>query len=879
VNMAVRANVDDILKIVEDIGLGPYEADSLSEAEQQSIRARFNNDTGAMALAEKIIGDRVTSLTESDKNLVTSKHWTELDTMYAAQAVIAVVRASVRKLAKANKRQRVKAAKLAGKVEVKRADGSAVLPVVNQEDGLPEYRCSICGKRYTNAIALDMHMKETTKHVPKVKVNDKAEVTESVEQVSGPVVADSKPRVTERRVPRKDTKATLEAAAGRLAGEVQGKTKYLDGYSFPVDANRKSGYRPISQCVRDWKDRDESFRRCFGCRGLYVEPCPECGVIMPCDFIRQKREVRGLVCGCEAEVVAYCYTERKLTIPLDCNWDDFRCKCAIMQQVPVRSLLVKGKKPSVDGVEVKPVLYRFPKADDYVLDPVRSAENRCVALKLRADFNPFDIKPVTKVAPKKVVEFVPAPIVPSKWAAVPAVVVEPIPAGPAVKAKKQKPVQQQEKPKPKPNVVGDINDYSFVRTAVGVLFDRLAKHEQRLLADFLRLKYGGKLADLSAWAAPATQVEVDTARNDDENKVPIVIVRKQKPKSTEIAGLGDFSGWMPTLSCGVCSVPVHGAKELKAKEPKVDIPAIVRANIVGPQLEASVNRMAAAASDEVLPDGLERDRPDMAVRNSKSKDVLRPIAMQAEPQRTQGPFDRLDPLKPVGKDEKIRLQKKALPTDRKLVAEELKAYLVNAVAYTARDSHSPLWCNRLANKWWDSFDYVTFGYTSAERDLLTAVAISEALQMQDIERIVRQSAHGKYAKETVAAWRDHKPPTVSWWKWLTSSEYRSMLRDPALLLFKTADKKLDQAMNRFAVEKVTKPGISFSLKGGVKLEPGYTVVQGAILANEQRVPSPEEVDAAFKQIADGAEEEVKVDIINEALVDAVGGLVAAQQLN
>jgi hypothetical protein len=276
---------------------------------------------------------------------------------------------------------------------------------------------------------------------------------------------------------------------------------------------------------------------------------------------------------------------------------------------------------------------------------------------------------------------------------------------------------------------------------------------------------------------------------------------------------------------------------------------------------------------------VERDRPDMAVRNSKSKDVLRPIAMQTEPQRTQGPFDRLDPLKPVSKDEKIRLQKKALPSDRKLVAEELKAYLVNAVAYTARDSHSPLWCNRLANKWWDSFDYVTFGYTSAERDLLTAVAISEALQMQDIERIVRQSAHGKYAKETVAAWRDHKPPTVSWWKWLTSSEYRSMLRDPALLLFKTADKKLDQAMNRFAVEKVTKPGISFSLKGGVKLEPGYTVVQGAILANEQRVPSSEEVDAAFKQIADGAEEEVKVDIINEALVDAVGELVAAQQLN
>jgi len=45
------------------------------------------------------------------------------------------------------------------------------------------------------------------------------------------------------------------------------------------------------------------------------------------------------------------------------------------------------------------------------------------------------------------------------------------------------------------------------------------------------------------------------------------------------------------------------------------------------------------------------------------------------------------------------------------------------------------------------------------------------------------------------------------------------------------------------------------------------------------VPSPEEVDAAFKQIADGAEEEVKVDIINEALVDAVGELVAAQQLN
>jgi hypothetical protein len=550
-----------------------------------------------------------------------------------------------------------------------------------------------------------------------------------------------------------------------------------------------------------------------------------------------------------------------------------------MQQVPVRSLLVKGKKPTVDGVEVKPVLYRFPKADDYVLDPVRSAENRCVALKLRDDFNPFDIKPVTRVAPKKVVEFVPAPIVPSKWAAVPAVVVEPIPVGPAPKVEKQKPVQQQEKPKTKPNVVGDIGDYSFVRTAVGVLFDRLAPHEQRLLADFLRLKYGGKLADLSAWAAPATQVEVAAAKADDENKVPIVIVKKQKSKPVIEPKVGDFSGWMPTLSCGVCAVPVQGAKEHKAKEPKVDIPAIVRANIVGPQLEASVNRMAVAACDEVLPKGVERDRPDMAVRSSKSKDVLRPIAMKTEPQRTQGPFDRLDPLKPVGKDEKIRLQKKALPSDRKLVAEELKAYLVNAVAYTARDSHSPLWCNRLANKWWDSFDYLTFGYTSAERDLLTAVAISEALQMQDIERIVRQSAHGKYAKETVAAWRDHKPPTVSWWKWLTSSEYRSMLRDPALLLFKTADKKLDQAMNRFAAEKVTKPGFSFSLKGGVKLVPGFTVVQGAILANEQRVPSSEEVDAAFKEIADGVMQEVREEIINEALVDAPGELVAAQQLN
>jgi hypothetical protein len=867
-----------------------------------------------MALAEKIIGERVTSLTESDKDLVTSKHWTELDTMYAAQAVIAVVRTSVRKLAKANKRQRVKAAKLAGKEEVKRADGSAVLPVVNQEDGLPEYRCSVCGKRYANAIALDMHMKETTKHVPKVKVNDKAEVTESLKQVSGPVEAGSKPRVNEQRVPRKDTKAILEAAAGRLAKEELGKTKYLDGYSFPVDASRRSGYRPVSQCVRDWKDRDESFRRCYGCRGLYVEPCPECGVIMPCDFIRQKREVRGLVCGCEAEVVAYCYTERKLTIPLDCNWDDFRCKCAIMQQVPVRSLLVKGKKPTVDGVEVKPVLYRFPKADDYVLDPVRSAENRCVALKLRADFNPFDIKPVTKVAPKKVVEFVPAPIVPSKWAAVPAVVVEPIPVGPAPaaeskKQKKQKPKQkpepkpeskpeptpkpeskperkpepeqeqQQEKSKPKPNVFGDISDYSFVRTAVGVLFDRLAKHEQRLLADYLRMKYGGKLADYTAWAAPASKAEENAAKANDGDKVPIVIVKKQKPKLVKVAVADDFSGWMPTLSCGVCAVPVQGANGRKAKEPKVDIPAVVRANIVGPQLEASVNRMAVAANSEVLPQGIERDRPDMAVRNSKSKDVLRPIAMKTESQRTQGPFDRLDPLKPVSKDEKIRLQKKALPSDRKLVAEELKAYLVNAVAYTARDSHSPLWCNRLANKWWDSFDYVTFGYTSAERDLLTAVAISEALQMQDIERIVRQSAHGKYAKETVAAWRDHKPPTVSWWKWLTSSEYRSMLRDPALLLFKTADKKLDQAMNRFAVEKVTKPGISFSLKGGVKLEPGYTVVQGAILANEQRVPSSEEVDAAFKEIADGAMQEVTEEIVNEALVDPVGELVAAQQLN
>jgi hypothetical protein len=81
------------------------------------------------------------------------------------------------------------------------------------------------------------------------------------------------------------------------------------------------------------------------------------------------------------------------------------------------------------------------------------------------------------------------------------------------------------------------------------------------------------------------------------------------------------------------------------------------------------------------------------------------------------------------------------------------------------------------------------------------------------------------------------------------------------------------------VEKVTKPGISFSLKGGVKLEPGYTVVQGAILANEQRVPSSEEVDAAFKEIADGVMQEVKEEIVNEALVDGPGDLVAAQQLN